>query len=191
MLRSFLLAAATLALVGPAHAHTGLDVGGFPAGFMHPFGGLDHLLAMVGVGLWAAQLGGRALWLVPLSFVGVMVLGGALGMAGFEPPGVEGGILGSVLLLGLLVAWAPRLPLAVPVAAVALFAIFHGLAHGAELPAGSSGLTYAIGFALATALLHGAGLAAGAMAAVRLGAWSQRAAGAAIAGLAVVLIAAA
>jgi urease accessory protein len=149
--------------------------------------GLDHLLAMLAIGLWAVQLGGRAVWIVPAAFVSVMALGGALGMTGANIPLVEQGILASVLILGLLVAAAVRLPLVASVAVVALFSLFHGFAHGAEMPASSQGLLYGAGFALATALLHASGIAAG----VLTGRLSQsewiRAAGGAIAAAAVLL----
>lgn len=145
-----------------AHAHTGAgSTHGFLPGVEHPLFGLDHLLAMVAIGLWAAQIGGRALWAVPATFVGVMALGGALGMAGVAVPFIEPGILTSVLLLGLLIAFAVRLPLGAALPLVAAFAVFHGAAHGAEMPAGASGLAYASGFLLATAALHAAGIGLG------------------------------
>lgn len=150
-----------------AHAHTGvgphvhgLASGGFAAGFAHPLGGLDHLLAMVAVGLWAVQLGGRAKWLVPAAFVSVMSLGGALGVAGAPAPFVEQGISLSVFALGVLIAAAVRLPLAASMAAAALFALCHGYAHGAEMPGSAAGLAYGAGFVLATALLHASGICA-------------------------------
>lgn len=148
------------ALAGPALAHTGVGaVHGFGAGLMHPLFGLDHLLAMVAVGLWAGLTGGRARLAYPLAFVGMMVLSGLWGMSGAALPGVEIGIAVSVVVLGLAIALRATPPLAAGAAACAIFAIFHGHAHGAELPQGSSGLGYALGFVLATAALHGAGLA--------------------------------
>lgn len=144
-----------------AHAHPGHG-SGFAAGVAHPLTGLDHILAMAAVGLWAAQLGGRARWAVPAAFVGVMMLGSALGMAGVTMPMVDSAILCSVVMLGLLITTAARLPLAASLALVGLFAAFHGLAHGAEIPATASGLAYTGGFALSTAALHGAGFALGA-----------------------------
>jgi urease accessory protein len=153
-----------LLLVVPAlaHAHTGVGHShGFLDGLNHPVHGLDHLLAMIAVGLWAAQLGGRAIWAVPASFVGVMALGGLLGVAGWPLPMVETGILLSVFLLGLLIAFAVRLPLWAGAALVAFFALFHGYAHGAEMPAGASSAWYAGGFVLATAALHLAGIGLG------------------------------
>lgn len=144
------------------HAHTGVGpVDGFSHGFGHPWGGWDHLLAILAVGLWASQLGGRALWAVPGAFVGLMAVGGLLGMSQIVLPGMEAGILGSVCVLGVLVAAAWRLPLAASAGVVGAFAIFHGWAHGLEMPAGSSGASYALGFVLATALVHALGLAVG------------------------------
>lgn len=134
---------------GPAH--------GILHGFGHPLSGWDHLLAMVAVGLWAVQRGGRAVWTLPLTFVATMLVGGALGMAGIGLAGVELGVVASVLVLGALVAFAVRLPLAACGAIVAVFALFHGAAHGMEMPAGTGAAAYAAGFAAATALLHLAG----------------------------------
>jgi urease accessory protein len=146
----------------PALAHTGIGpASGFTHGFLHPLGGLDHVFAMVGVGLFAAALGGRALWLVPLSFVTMMAVGGALGMAGTFLPYVEIGIALSVVALGAMVAFQWKFPLAVAALVVGLFAIFHGHAHGAEMPDSISGIQYGAGFVLATALLHCAGIGAG------------------------------
>ncbi len=150
---------ATLTAVSVALAHTGSQhPGGFGYGFGHPLGGLDHLLAMLAVGLWAAQVGGRATWAVPLCFVTLMAVGGGLGMAGATIPMVEAGILASVLVLGLLIAFSAKLPLWFSTVLVGVFAVFHGLAHGAEMPVSVSGLEYALGFILATALLHLAGI---------------------------------
>lgn len=144
----------------PAAAHTlGAEAAGFAAGLAHPIGGLDHLLAMLTVGLWAAQTGGRALWAVPLAFMAAMVAGGGLGFAGFDLPGVEFGILASLIGLGSLVALRVEAPPAAAMAVVAAFALFHGHAHGAEMPAAASPALYAAGFLLATAILHGAGIA--------------------------------
>lgn len=157
-----LLLAALLLAPTLAQAHTGVgDTNGFAHGFGHPLTGLDHLLAMIAVGLWAAQIGGRALWAVPLSFVSVMAVGGVLGIAGVPVPFVEQGIATSVLLLGLMIAFAVRMPLGFSVPLVALFAICHGHAHGAEMPASASGLAYAVGFMIATAFLHCIGIGLG------------------------------
>ncbi|OGS98618.1 MAG: urease accessory protein [Gallionellales bacterium RIFCSPLOWO2_02_60_31] len=145
-----------------AHAHVGLgEAGGFLHGLTHPTSGLDHVCAMLAVGLWAAQTGGRSIWAVPLTFVGVMALGGALPMLGIGLPFVERGILLSVLLLGVLIAASVRLPLWLGSGMVGLFALWHGHAHGAEMPALASGIDYALGFMLATALLHVIGIAFG------------------------------
>ncbi len=135
---------------------------------------------MVAVGLWAAQRGGAALWALPAAFVTAMIGGGLLGMNGVDLPAVELGIAGSVIALGALIALQSRLPLAASVAAVALFALFHGHAHGAEMPEAAQPLLYGLGFALATALLHGTGVAAALAVRGRTGALLVRAAGALI-----------
>ncbi len=162
-----LLFLAVLLLPAVASAHPGLPghTHGFVNGFAHPLSGLDHLLAMTAVGLWAAQRGGRALWMVPLAFISVMASGGMLGMAGFgQIPLIEQAIAASVLVLGIFLAVAARLPMWASVLVIGLFAMFHGYAHGAEMPATASGLLYGLGFVLATATLHlfgiGLGLAA-------------------------------
>lgn len=152
----------TLLAAPAAFAHTGVgDTSGFIHGFTHPVGGLDHVLAMVTVGLFAWQLGGRALWLVPAAFVVVMATGGALGVTGIDVPYVETGIALSVLVLGAAVALGVHAPVAVAMAVVGVFAIFHGHAHGAEMPEDAAGAAYAAGFMFATALLHLAGVGAG------------------------------
>jgi urease accessory protein len=163
MKRILQLAALALCLAPTAAlAHTGIgDTSGFAHGFMHPLGGLDHLLAMILVGLFAYQLGGRALWLVPLTFVGVMALGGALGVAAIPVPFIEIGIALSIVVLGAIVAFGVKPPVAAAMGIVGLFAIFHGHAHGAEMPMDASGVAYAIGFMLATALLHLTGIGLG------------------------------
>jgi urease accessory protein len=149
-------------LPGMALAHTGVgETTGFAYGFGHPIGGADHLLAMVAVGLWAAQMGKRALWLVPSTFVGIMILGGILGFVGISLPLVETGIVTSVLILGVLIAGAVKLPLLYSALIVGFFAIFHGYAHGAEMPIAIGAASYTFGFALATALLHLAGMGIG------------------------------
>ncbi len=145
-----------------AHAHVGVgEASGILHGLAHPMTGLDHIAAMVAVGLWAAQRGGRALWVVPLSFVTAMMVGGAMGAMGISIPFVELGIAASVLVLGLLIAAAFRLPLMMSSILVGLFAVFHGHAHGAEMPETMSGLAYGMGFILATGLLHGCGIGLG------------------------------
>ncbi len=141
----------------PALAHPGHEVVGFAAGVAHPFGGWDHLAAMIAVGALAGVIGGRARWGLPGSFLVGMALGGALGMAQVALPMVEAGILASVVVLGAAVAAWVRLPLAAALPLVLAFGVFHGHAHGTEMAAGS-GADYALGFLLATAVLHGAGL---------------------------------
>ena len=153
------------ALTGTALAHGGHgDAGGFAHGFMHPFGGLDHVLVMAAVGLYAARLGGRALWLMPATFVCVMTLGALLGASGMAVVFFEIGIAISVVALGVAIALHVTLPGLTTIALVGLFAIFHGYAHGIEMPPSASVYQYASGFTLATALLHGAGIALGLLA---------------------------
>jgi urease accessory protein len=133
----------------------------FSAGFGHPFSGVDHLLAMLAVGLWAAQNKRSAMWVLPLAFPLMMVFGALLAFAGLAFPAAETGIAASVAVLGLLIAFAVRMPLWASAAVVSLFALFHGYALGSELPHGSSAAMYGLGFVLATALLHAAGLGIG------------------------------
>jgi urease accessory protein len=162
MARPILLAAPLLFLSAAAQAHTGIgDASGFAPGFAHPISGIDHVLVMVAVGLFATRLGGRALWLVPLSFVSMMIVGGAFGIAGVALPFVEVGIGLSVVTLGMAVAAGYRVPTAVAMAMVGLFAIFHGHAHGVEMPDSAAGLVYGLGFVLATATLHACGIGVG------------------------------
>jgi len=145
-----------------AAAHTfGAHGAGFVSGITHPLTGLDHMLAMIAVGMWAAQLGGRARWAVPLAFVGMMALGAILAAAGLILPAVETGIAASVLILGLLIAFSSRMPVLLGMALVGVFAIFHGHAHGTELPQAASAVAYGLGMLLATVGLHAAGLGAG------------------------------
>jgi urease accessory protein len=143
-----------------AHVQEG-QASGFLTGFMHPLAGLDHVLAMIAVGLWGAQLGTPAVWLLPVTFPMVMAFGGFVGLIGIPLPGAEIGIALSALLLGLMVASESQPSLEIAAALVAFFAIFHGHAHGTELPAGQSGLAYSIGFVVATGCLHAAGIAIG------------------------------
>ncbi len=158
-----MLLVGVLAIPGLAHAHPGHEnMSGLVSGLGHPLFGLDHLLAMLAVGLWGAQLGGKARWLLPVLFVGVMLAGGSLAMLGLSVPAVEPGIIASVVVLGLFLLWARQVPLAVSAALVSVFALFHGVAHGAEMPLEASAMTYALGFAVATAGLHLLGLLAGA-----------------------------
>lgn len=145
-----------------ALAHTGSgQATGFSAGFIHPMGGADHLLAMLAIGLWAAQMRGRAAWVVPGAFVSMMMAGGVLGMSGVHVPYMEAGILVSVLVLGMLIAGAVKLPLTISAMLVGIFAVCHGHAHGAEMPIAIGAVSYSAGFALATALLHATGMLAG------------------------------
>jgi urease accessory protein len=164
MRKGLTIAAALTLLPTAALAHPGIgEMHGFARGFAHPLGGLDHILAMVTVGIFAWQLGGRALWLVPAAFVAAMAAGGALAMTGVPVPMVEAGIAASVIVLGAIVALGIKAPLAIAMGLVGLFAIFHGHAHGAEMPLEVATGAYAAGFMLATALLHLAGIALGAM----------------------------
>ncbi|MBB4822642.1 urease accessory protein [Pseudomonas alcaligenes] len=156
-LRKALYALALFLTPALAFAHPGHDSSGLMAGVAHPITGLDHLLAMLAVGLWAAQQQGAARWALPVTFVGTMLLGGLLGFEGLELPFMETGIAASVLALGLLVAVAVRPPMFVAAGLTALFALAHGVAHGLELPDLSSPWGYAAGFVAATAALHAAG----------------------------------
>lgn len=159
--RTALAAMLLLAAAMPAYAHVGVGTtSSFGAGFAHPLSGLDHMTVMVAVGLWAALKGGRAIWAWPLAFLGVMLAGGVLGMLHVPVPFVEPGTLASVVALGLLVALAVDLPVSAGIAVIGLFALFHGHAHGAEVPEDAGGLEYMAGFATATAMLHGAGIVA-------------------------------
>lgn len=159
--QSILTGLALLLASGSAFAHPGHGTG-LAAGLAHPFTGLDHLLAMVAVGLWAAQQKERgALWKIPLAFVATMLAGGVLGQSGLVLPHVESGIAASVLVLGLLVGAALRLPTSAAMAVVSVFALFHGYAHGSEMPMAASLGAFAAGFALSTAVLHGVGMAIG------------------------------
>ncbi len=182
----FAIAAATLlALVAssvPVHAHvqTG-EASGFLTGVGHPVSGLDHVVAMIAVGLWGVQLGAPALWLLPVTFPMMMALGGLVGLLGVPLPGLEVGIAASAVVLGLVVMFALRPPLAVAVALVAVFAIFHGHAHGTELPPGQSALLYSMGFVVATGCLHGVGIAIGVIHRWRWGQTLLRAVGAVVA----------
>jgi urease accessory protein len=159
------LTAASLMVLAPsaiAHVQSG-QATGFLTGLLHPISGLDHVLAMVAVGLWGAQLGAPAIWLLPITFPIVMAFGGLLGLLGIPLPGVEVGIAASAILLGAAVMTERRLPLYAAGALVGLFAIFHGHAHGTELPPGQSGLLYSMGFVVATGCLHAIGIGIGAI----------------------------
>ena len=157
-----ILVAASIFAQGAALAHTGAGgTDGIMHGLMHPVTGIDHVLAMVSVGVLAAFLGGRALWLVPASFVALAAVGGALGARGVPVPFVEPGISASVILVGLTIALQARLPLGLAAGLVGLFGLYHGYAHGAEMPADAAGLAFALGFLAATAALHVAGISLG------------------------------
>jgi len=167
------LAAGCLAAVTPsalAHMQAG-QATGFLTGFLHPISGLDHVLAMVAVGLWGAQLGAPAIWVLPVAFPLVMAMGGMLGFLGVPIAGIEYGIAASAILLGAAVAFELRLPLVVAALLIGFFAVFHGHAHGTELPPGQSALLYSMGFVMATGCLHAVGIAIGV---VHRWMWGQR-----------------
>jgi urease accessory protein len=153
-----------------AHAQQGAAAG-LLAGLAHPVSGLDHVLAMVAVGLWGAQLGAPAIWLLPVAFPLMMAIGGMLGLMGLPLPGIEHGIAASAILLGAAVMFAARPPLGLAAVLVAFFAIFHGHAHGTELPPGQSAFAYSMGFVIATGGLHAAGIGIGT---VQGSAWGQK-----------------
>jgi urease accessory protein len=177
-----LVGAALLAGATPALAHVQQgQAEGLLTGVLHPISGLDHVLAMVSVGLWGAQLGAPAVWLLPVTFPMVMAMGGFLGLVGIDLPGVEIGIALSVLLLGLMVALEGRPALAAAAVLVGAFAVFHGHAHGTELPPGQSGLMYSLGFVTATGALHGLGILIGVVHRWPLGRLALRVAGIAVA----------
>lgn len=159
----FLIATTMLVLfAGSASAHEGVGIsGGFFSGFMHPILGWDHVVAMVAVGLWGAFLGSPAIWILPVVFPLVMALGGALGVMGVPIPAVETGIAASAVVLGAMVAFASRPPIWIAAVIVGAFAIFHGHAHGTELPDAANPLAYSLGFVIATGLLHLSGIAFG------------------------------
>ena len=163
----FLLASAPSAFAHPLKG----EATGFLTGFRHPISGLDHVLAMVAVGLWGAQLGAPAVWLLPVAFPLVMAFGGMLGLMGVPIPGIEYGIAASAILLGAAVMFEVRPPLAVAALLVGFFAIFHGHAHGAELPPGQSAMLYSIGFVIATGCLHAVGIGIGT---VHRWSWGQK-----------------
>jgi urease accessory protein len=167
---------------GPVFAHTGTgDSGDFTSGFFHPIFGPDHVIAMVAVGLWGVFLGAPAIWVLPIVFPLVMALGGAFGMIEVPLPAVETGIALSAVVLGLCVAFALKPPLWVAAIIVGGFAIFHGYAHGAEMPEASDAVSYALGFVIATGLLHLCGIGFGALARWPVGSYAVRGAGALIA----------
>ena len=179
------VAAATILLLAlacmPASAHTGSMTGGFIGGFAHPLFGPDHVVAMVAVGLWGAFLGAPAIWVLPIVFPLVMAAGGVIGILGVPLAGVETGIALSAIVLGMMVALAAKPPLPIAAVLVGVFAIFHGYAHGAELPPGTDAVAYSVGFVVATGLLHLTGIAFGQLARWPAGRMAVRVAGGAIA----------
>lgn len=180
--RILLTALLVCTAAAPALAHeVAGQTQGFLTGLRHPISGLDHVLAMVAVGLWGAQLGQPAIWLLPVTFPMVMAFGGFLALIGVPLAGIEVGIAFSAVLLGLMVASEAKPALVVAVLIVAVFAIFHGHAHGAELPPGQNGLTYSIGFVVATGGLHAIGIALGLVHRWPAGRTALRLAGAAVA----------
>ena len=158
-----IIAIALLSVIAPlAEAHTGVTQHGFMSGLAHPFIGLDHLLAMLAVGIWAGKMGGKANWRIPLAFIVIMAISALFSQGLASMPLIENGIAVSLLLLGLFIVLAIKLPVAMGMMVVSLFAIFHGVAHGVELPVAASPLWYVSGFILATALLHATGVIAAA-----------------------------
>jgi urease accessory protein len=153
-------AASAWPLVASAHVESG-EVGGFLSGLSHPVSGLDHVIAMVAVGLWGAQLGLPAIWVLPVAFPMMMAVGGMLGLIGLPVPAVEVGIAASAIVLGALVLRQAQLPVLAALVIVAFFAIFHGHAHGTELAEGQNAMLYSIGFVVSTGLLHGIGITIG------------------------------
>ena len=171
----------TLSSVAFAHSDAAGVTGGFLSGFTHPIGGLDHVTAMVAVGLWGFFLGRPALWILPIVFPLVMAGGGVLGLLGVQVPMIEPGIAVSSIVLGLLIALAVKAPLWIAAIIVGAFAIFHGYAHGAELPTAANPLAYSIGFVISTGLLHIAGIAFGELGRFSWGKYVVRAGGGLIA----------
>ncbi|MEM7777934.1 MAG: HupE/UreJ family protein [Pseudomonadota bacterium] len=178
----WIVLALTFSIASPAFAHEAIGVtGGLVSGFLHPLFGLDHVVAMVAVGLWGAFLGSPAIWVLPIVFPVVMALGGALGVIGIPIPYVEVGIAGSAVMLGLMVAFAARPPLWTAVVIVGAFAVFHGHAHGTELPNAADPFAYSVGFVVATGMLHVAGIAFGLLTRWEIGKLGVRIAGGIIA----------
>jgi urease accessory protein len=176
------LAALVLSLPASAFAHVeGGQAVGFITGLQHPWSGLDHVLAMIAVGIWGAQLGNPALWLLPVTFPLVMSMGAMLGLLGIPLPGIEIGIAVSAIILGTMVGGEVRPTMISAALLVSVFAIFHGHAHGTELPAGQSGMLYSMGFVIATGCLHGIGIALGLVHRWPAGKLALRGAGACIA----------
>ncbi len=182
---TFAIAAAFTLFSEIALAHQGGTIGGFTSGFTHPMLGWDHVIAMVAVGLWGAFLGMPAIWVLPVVFPLVMAFGGVLGVMGIPVPSIETGIAVSSIVLGLMVAFAVRPPIWIAAVIVAAFAIFHGHAHGTELPGAANPITYSLGFVIATGLLHLLGIAFGLMVRWPLGKIAVQAGGGVIAVLGV------
>jgi urease accessory protein len=183
------IATTVAGLSSPAIAHiTNASGAGFAGGFSHPFSGLDHILAMIAVGLWASQLGRPAYWVIPLTFPVVMVMGAILGMMDLPLPWVEIGIAGSVIILGAMVALALKPSLAVSVVLIGLFAMMHGHSHGTEMPQAASPVAYGAGFLIATVTLHAIGLVIGGTSRRPFARVGLRTAGATIAAIGVVLL---
>ena len=158
------LSAIALLLLWPvvawAHVESG-QAGGFVSGLSHPVSGLDHVLAMIAVGLWGAQLGAPAMWLLPVAFPMMMAFGGMLGLMGIALPGIEIGIAASAIVLGALILGETKMPLLGALLLVAIFAVFHGHAHGTELEPGQNAMLYSLGFVICTGTLHGVGIGMG------------------------------
>ncbi len=171
------------------HAHIeGGQAAGFVTGLEHPWSGLDHILAMIAVGLWGGQLGNPAIWVLPITFPMVMAFGAMMGLVGIGLPGIEIGIAFSAILLGAMVLGEIRPKILIATILVGVFAIFHGHAHGTELPAGQSGMLYSIGFVVATGVLHGLGILVGLTHRWPAGKLALRVAGAYIAGMGCVFL---
>ena len=166
----------------------GGQAAGFITGLQHPWSGLDHVLAMIAVGLWGAQLGSPAIWILPIAFPMMMSMGAMMGLIGLSVPGVEIGIALSAIVLGTMILAEVRPKLAIAIAMVGIFAIFHGHAHGTELPPGQSGLLYSMGFVIATGCLHGLGIALGLVNGLPAGKLALRGAGTFIAVMGVVFL---
>ena len=178
ILLTFCMVATTFLFPQSAWPHVGSsEASGFLNGLQHPISGLDHVIAMLAVGLWGAQLGKPAVWILPVVFPVMMAMGGNFGLLGIPLPGVEVGIAVSAVVLGLMVLAEAKLKIQVAIMVVAFFAIFHGHAHGTELPAGQSGMLYSIGFVVATGCLHAMGIAIGLIHRWKVGRLALRGAG--------------
>lgn len=184
ILKSVLIISIGLGWAQAAWAHVeGGQAAGFVTGLHHPWSGLDHVLAMIAVGLWGAQLGNPAIWLLPIAFPMMMAMGAMMGLLGIPLPGVEIGIALSAIVLGTMILAEVRPKPAVAMAMVGVFAIFHGHAHGTELPPGQSGLLYSMGFVIATGCLHAVGIALGLVNGMQTGKLALRGAGSLIAAM--------